>query len=229
LPFQVTCMSIRRFVLALLVFAAPSLAFAQEGRVIGDSLGVGVDWAAKLPSTAKNSVAIYSGAVLDQLRQAKKGETVFMSLGTNDAVGGALDVKARVQAIVATADQLGVKLVWMGPPCVLKPWEVYSKRLDEILKAELAGTSVTYVSMQDAAFCDPSIHAPEGVHFSMAGYTRMWQKAATAAGFPVVVASASEPKAAAPGGRTTPAKKKRHHRRKHAVAEPATAVPPAPN
>src|SRR5580698_9486257 len=144
-------MSIRRFVVALLLCAAPSLSFAEEGRVIGDSLGVGVDWAAKLPSTAKNSVAIYSGAILDQLRQAKRGETVFMSLGTNDAVGGALDVGKRVQAIVAMADSLGVKLVWMGPPCVLKPWEAYSKKLDEILQGELAGTSVVYVSMQDAA------------------------------------------------------------------------------
>src|ERR1700722_3683926 len=106
-------MSIRCFVVALLLFAAPSLAFAQEGRVIGDSLGVGVNWAAKLPSTAKNSVAIYSGAVLDQLRQAKKGETVFMSLGTNDAVGGALDVKARVQASVATAGPLSAQVVLM--------------------------------------------------------------------------------------------------------------------
>ena len=152
-----------------------------------------------------------------------------MSLGTNDAVGGALDVQKRVQAIVAMADQLGVKLVWMGPPCVLKPWESYSKKLDEILRAQLAGTSVVYVSMQDTTFCDPSVHAAEGVHFSMAGYTRMWQKAATAAGFPVVVASASSPKAAAPGSRKTPAKKKRHHRRKHASSEPATAAPPAPN
>ena len=88
MAFQVTRMPIRRLFLALLLFAAPSIAFAQEGRVIGDSLGVGVDWAAKLPSTAKNSVAIYSGAILEQLRQAHKGETVFMSLGTNDAVGG---------------------------------------------------------------------------------------------------------------------------------------------
>ena len=220
-------MPIRRLALALLLFVAPSLAFAQAGRVIGDSLGVGVDWAAKLPSTAKNSVAIYSGAVLDQLRQAKRGETVFMSLGTNDAVGGALDVKKRVEAIVAMADSLGVKLVWMGPPCVLKPWESYSKKLDEILSAELAGTSVIYVSMQDATFCDPSVHAPEGVHFSMAGYTRMWQKAATAAGFPVVVATASAPTAAAPESRKSPVRKKKKHRRKRAATEPAAA--PAPN
>jgi len=228
MPLQVTRMPIRRSVLALLLFAAPSLAFAQEGRVIGDSLGVGVDWAAKLPSTAKNSVAIYSGAILDQLREAKRGETVFMSLGTNDAVGGALDVKKRVEAIVAMADQVGVKLVWMGPPCVLKPWESYSKKLDEILQSELAGTSVLYVSMQDATFCDPSVHAAEGVHFSMAGYTRMWQKAAKAAGFPVVVASASAPKTVAPDNRRTPVKKKKH-RRKRVAKAPAPQAATAPN
>jgi hypothetical protein len=227
MPLQVTRMPIRRSVLALLLFAAPSLAFAQEGRVIGDSLGVGVDWAAKLPTTAKNSVAIYSGAILDQLREAKRGETVFMSLGTNDAVGGALDVKKRVEAIVAMADQVGVKLVWMGPPCVLKPWESYSKKLDEILQSELAGTSVLYVSMQDATFCDPSIHAAEGVHFSMAGYTRMWQKAAKAAGFPVVVASASAPKTVAPDNRRTPVKKKKHRRKRVAKAlAPQAATAP---
>ncbi len=218
-------MSFRRMILIVLMCGAPSLAFGESGLVIGDSLGVGVDWAAKLPSLAKNSVAIYSGAVLEQLRQAKQGDTVFMSLGTNDAVGGALDVKARVDAIVKTADSLGVKLVWMGPPCVLKPWEAYSKKLDEILKARLEGTSVVYVSMQDATFCDRSIHAAEGVHFTMAGYTRMWQKAATAVGFPQVVAAASAPaKAAAP----TRARLKRKHRGK-SVAKPAPTPEPAPN
>jgi len=227
LALQVTRMPIRRLLFALLLFAAPSLALAQEGRVIGDSLGVGVDWAAKLPSTAKNSVAIYSGAILEQLRQAHKGETVFMSLGTNDAVGGALDVGKHVQEIVATADQIGVKLVWMGPPCVLKPWEVYSKKLDGILKAQLAGTSVVYVSMQDAAFCDPSIHAGEGVHFGMAGYTLMWQKAAKEAGFPIVVASAGAPKMATPGIHKRHGKKR--HKRKSAAAETAPPASPAPN
>jgi hypothetical protein len=110
---------------------------------------------------------------------------------------------------------------------VLKPWEAYSKKLDGILQTQLAGTSVLYVSMQDAAFCDPSIHAAEGVHFSMAGYTRMWQKAATAAGFPIVVASAGAPKPAPPGVRKTHGKKK--HKRKRVVAEPAPPASPAPN
>src|SRR6202142_2120732 len=152
-------MPIRRLVVALLFVAAPSLAYAQEGRVIGDSLGVGVNWAAKLNSLAKNSVAIYSGAVLDQLRQAPRGATVFMSLGTNDAVGGAgaRDVKKRGAAIVAMADSLGVKLVWMGPPCVLKPWEAYSRKLDEILKEQLSGGPAVFVSLQDDKFCDRSV------------------------------------------------------------------------
>ena len=142
-------MSIRTLVLALALLALPAAAAAEDGRVIGDSIGVGVSWAAKIPSTAKNSVAIYSGAIMEQLRLAQKGETVFLSLGTNDAVGGALDVKAKVAAIVAEADKLGVKLVWIGPPCVRKDWERYSKQLDGILTTELANTSATYVSMQD--------------------------------------------------------------------------------
>jgi hypothetical protein len=218
-------MSLRLFV--FLAFALiPSLAEAASGRVIGDSIGVGINWAAKLPSTAKNSVAIYSGAILEQLRQAKAGETVFLSLGTNDAVGGALDVHARVAEVLAAADAQGVKLVWMGPPCVLKPWEQYSRKLDEILKQQLAGGPATYVSMQDAKFCDPAVHAPEGVHFNMAGYTLMWQKAATAVDFPMVVAvAASAPRVAASDGRKFRVHKK--HRRKRAAIDATATTPEA--
>jgi hypothetical protein len=185
-----------RCVLAIVLLAASSVAARAGGEVIGDSLGVGVGWASKLPSHAKISVSIQSGAILEQLRQAHRGDTVFMSLGTNDAVGGALNVKSKVDAIVKTADELGVKLVWMGPPCVYKPWESQSQKLDGILREELAGTSVTYVSMRSDGLCDRSVRAPDGVHFSMTGYDRMWRKAAGAAGFETAVAEAEEPKAA---------------------------------
>ncbi|MGD0564384.1 MAG: GDSL-type esterase/lipase family protein [Roseiarcus sp.] len=221
-------MSLRRFVVCfLLVLAAPSAALAEDGVMIGDSLGVGVNWAAKLPSQAKNSVAIYNGWVLEQLRQAPRGATVFMSLGTNDAIGNALNVKKPVETIVATAESQGLKLVWMGPPCVLPAWEAHAKQLDEILAAQLAGTPVQYVSMQDPGLCDRSLRAPDGVHFNMAGYTRMWQKAASAAGFPVVVAAASEHKPVAPASKKTPGKKR--HKKKKPVAQPATHTTPAPN
>jgi hypothetical protein len=220
-------MPLRRLLFALALAATPTLVHAESGRVIGDSIGVGISWAAKIPSTAKNSVAIYSGAIMEQLRQAQHGETVFLSLGTNDAVGGALDVKAKVTQIVAEADSLGVKLVWMGPPCVLKPWEQYSRKLDGILREQLAGTSATYVSLQDAQFCSPTVHAPEGVHFNMAGYDLMWQKAAAAVNFPVVVAAASAPRAAAPEGRQHHVHRK--HRKRRAAADATPTTPAAPN
>jgi hypothetical protein len=117
-----------------------------------------------------------------------------MSLGTNDAVGGALNVKSKVETIVKTADELGVKLVWIGPPCVKPSWDTQSQKLDEILREQLAGTSVTYVSMRSDGLCDRSVRAPDGVHFSMEGYGRMWRKAAEAAGFETAVAQVEEPK-----------------------------------
>jgi hypothetical protein len=219
-------MSIRTLGLAVALLLLPAAAEAATGRVIGDSIGVGVSWAAKgsVVSTAKNSVSIYSGAIMEQLRLAQKGETVFVSLGTNDAVGGALDVKAKVAQVVAEADRLGVKLVWIGPPCVRKDWERYSKQLDGILAAQLAGTSVRYVSTQDEEFCSARLHAAEGVHFTMAGYTRMWQKAAAAAGFSTAVASAEPVQAEA----SEPAhRSKRHHRHAHKrhATRPATETP----
>src|SRR5580704_17327840 len=172
-------------VVAALV-ALPTAAMAQKAEIIGDSLGVGVSWAAKYPSLAKNSIAIHGPLILEQIRQLPRGTTAFLSLGTNDAVGGAVDIKKPVQDILAAVKAQDVKLVWLGPPCVFKPWDASSKKLDEILHDELAGTGVIYVSMRGPDICDRSLRGAEGVHFNMAGYTMMWQKAAAAAGFPVV-------------------------------------------
>ncbi len=228
-------MPIRRFAFWLLFLAAPSLAFAEDIRIIGDSIGEGLHLATNIPSPANRfNVAIYTPFIFQQIKEMPRGATVFMSLGTNDAVGGALDVEKRVAAIVAAAEAQGIKLYWVGPPCVLKPWEVHSKKLDEILQTQLAGTSVTYVSLQDPSFCDPSIHAGDGVHFSMAGYARLWHKAATVAGIPIEVASTntSTPVAHAGGHRATNKyyKHRGKHKKKHSpAANPATPEPSAPN
>ena len=228
-------MPIRLLCLTLLWLAAPSLASAEEIRIIGDSIGEGLHLATNIPSPANRfNVAIYTPFIFQQIKEMPRGATVFMSLGTNDAVGGALDVEKRVEAIVAAADAQGIKLYWVGPPCVLKPWEVHSKKLDEILQAQLAGTPVTYVSLQDPAFCDPSLHAGDGVHFSMAGYARLWHKAATVAGIPVEVASASASNTSSHSGGHKATSKNTKHRGKHRkkssdVAAPANPAPPAPN
>ena len=209
-----------------LLAALPGTARA-DGAVIGDSLGVGVNFAARMHSLATNSVRIQGDQILAQIRQLKSGTTAFMSLGTNDAVGGAVDVKKAIDAIVATADAQGVKLVWIGPPCVIKPWNSYSRQIDGIVKARLQGTSAIFVSMQGADLCAATVHAKDGVHFTMAGYTSMWQKAAAAAGFASVTAVASDHKVAAKTGKK---KKPARHRktRHHSPAPKAAAPPPVP-
>ncbi len=229
-------MSLRRFAVCfLLALAAPCAASADDVRIIGDSIGEGVHLATNLPSPANRfNVAIYTPFILKQLSEMPRGATVIMSLGTNDAVGGAgaMNVEKRVEAIVAAAAAQGVKLYWLGPPCVLKPWETYSKKLDEILQAQLAGTAVTYLSLQDPSFCDPSLHAGDGVHFTMAGYARMWHIAASAAGLPPgVVVAANEHKSVVHGSRKTHVNKTKKYKgkRKKPAEKPATPSPPAPN
>jgi hypothetical protein len=205
--------------------ALPGAAMAERAEIIGDSLGVGVSWAAKFPSLAKNSVEIHGGQILDQIRQLPRGTTAFMSLGTNDAVGGAIDVKKPVQDILAAAKAQDVKLVWLGPPCVFKPWDASAIKLDAILRQELDGTGVIYVPMRGSDICDRSLRGAEGVHFNMAGYTMMWQKAAAAAGFPVVTAAADQTQSVIGDGKKK--KSTRHKRRKKKLSAP-TAPAPAP-
>jgi len=113
-----------------------------------------------------------------------------MSLGTNDAVGGALDVEARVKAIVAAADAQGIQaFTGSARRALSSPGRCYSKKLDEILESELAGTSVTM-----SAFRIPlsaTLPSTRGMvcTFSMAGYARLWHKAADGvSGHPVEVA-----------------------------------------
>jgi hypothetical protein len=214
--------------LALVVaalIALPTAAMAQKAEIIGDSLGVGVSWAAKYPSLAKNSIAIHGPLILEQIRQLPRGTTAFLSLGTNDAVGGAVDIKKPVQDILAAVKAQDVKLVWLGPPCVFKPWNASAVKLDANLRQELKGTDVIYVGMQDADICDRSLRGAEGVHFNMAGYTLMWQKAAAAAGFPVVTVAANQAQPVIKKQKQR--KTRRHHPRK--APSPAPEVAPGAN
>ena len=209
-------MILRSLLAGLMVTAAPALASPNEVRIIGDSIGEGLHLASGAPSPANRyNVAIYTRKALDQLKSAPRGSVVVLSLGTNDAVAGLVEQKDKVAELAAAAAAQGVKLIWVGPPCVRTSWQVHSKALDANLARELQDSSVTYVSAQDEEFCAASMHAGDGVHFTMAGYSRIWQKAATVAGIPVTVASSAEPKA----GSSHAHPKTSHHKRKHKARE----------
>ena len=190
----------------------PARAAGGEAIVIGDSLGVGVSMASGLSRLARNSVAIRGGNILGQLRQAPSGSLVFMSLGTNDAVGRVEGLDGDIQRIVAAAEASGHRLVWIGPPCVMKSWDTNAQKLDATLRSRLSGTSIIYVGMRDPSLCTAGARAKDGVHFTMSGYGQMWAKARAAAGYS--------------GGRTALAslaapRVKRRHVRKHRRARVA--------
>ena len=81
--------------------------------------------------------------------------------------------------------------------------------------------------MQDDEFCSARLHAAEGVHFTMAGYPRMWQKAAAAAKFSTAVASAEPVRAETPEPSRRSKRRIHHHaRRRHAARrQSATETP----
>jgi hypothetical protein len=165
-----------------IILLSASASRAAPGIILGDSLGVGVSMAAGVPRLAHNSVAIRSADALEQIKRTPQGTVAFISLGTNDAVGSINNVEAGIERIVDTAKSSGVKLVWIGPPCVFKPWNTNVEKLDGILKRKLSSGPVSYVSVADAAVCDKSLRAGDGVHFNMRGYAMLWGRARDAAG-----------------------------------------------
>ncbi len=171
--------------LAGLFFAGVGAACAAGEVVTGDSLGVGIAMASGFENRAANSVTIRGNRAIEQLRNIRPGSTVFLSLGTNDAVGSVKGIEKSIDAVVNTARASRLKLVWIGPPCVIKAWDKNASELDGILRQRLAGTGVTYVSMRDPSLCTPSLRGKDGVHFNMEGYRNLWSRAAAASGYQV--------------------------------------------
>ncbi len=221
-------MYLRRIALLLLLAGvAPAAARAAEVRIIGDSIGEGLHLASSVPSPANRfNVAIYTPKIFEQIRDMPRGANVVMSLGTNDAVAGLDEQQQRIGEIVAAARAQGIKLTWLGPPCVRTAWEVHSEKLDKVIAATLAETPVAYVSAQTPEFCAPGLHAGDGVHFTMAGYRLLWQKAASVAGIPILEAAASDQKPTAASVKKGSSWKK-HKKKKH-VAPSATPAAFAP-
>ena len=156
------------------VLAALVTAQAATNIVIGDSLGEGLAEVSRLKSFAKISVHIRGSKALDQVRRAPEDSTAFVVLGTNDAEGSIANLDKSIDAILDLAAKKRMRLVWIGPPCVHRPWDTRARELDKMLSAKLPPRGVTYVPMRDAAFCTGGMHEPAGVHLKIKGYAYMW-------------------------------------------------------
>ena len=203
---------------AILAFlASVSTGVAAPGIVLGDSIGVGLAAAGGVKTLAHNSVTIGSGDIAHQIGAVPAGAVAFISLGTNDAVGSIKGVEARIDRTVAAVRAAGIKAVWVGPVCVIKPWNETVIKLDAVLRRKLAGR-IPYVSLAGETYCDTAIRGHDGVHFSFSGYRRLWAQARAAAGEEIEGGAVGTLKA------TKKKHKKAHRKRHHAV----TAVLRAP-
>jgi hypothetical protein len=164
------------------VLAALATAHATTNIVIGDSLGEGLAEVSHLTSFAHISVHIRGPKALDQVRRAPENSTAFVVLGTNDAEGSITNLDKSIDDILDLAAKKHMKLVWIGPPCVHRPWDTRARDLDKMLAAKLPPRGVTYVPMRDQAFCTGGLHEPDGVHLKTKGYAYMWDKARRIAG-----------------------------------------------
>lgn len=156
---------------------------AAEGYFIGDSIGQGIAQMTGLPGLAKPSVNLRRSEIADQLRRAPKGSVVLMSLGLNDAVDPVPALTPYIEKVIAAAEATGARVVWVGPPCVLKAWDEKAARLDEHLRTRLLASTIQYVSLRDADICQPAIRARDGEHFTPGGYRYVWEKIQRASSF----------------------------------------------
>jgi len=208
------------------VLAALATAQAATTIILGDSLGEGLAEVSHLQSFAKISVHIRGAKALDQVRRAPENSTAFVVLGTNDAEGSITNLDKSIDDILSLAAKKRMKLVWIGPPCVHRPWDTRARELDKMLAAKLPPRGVTYVPMRDAAFCTGGLHEPDGVHLKTKGYAYMWDKARRVAGFEAtgsIMVAAAGPAALPARDAAAPASNARFE----LAAAPAPAARPA--
>jgi hypothetical protein len=149
---------------------------ADEGFLIGDSITAAMGEAIGLGGVAHHSVSLRRPTIAEHFARIPKGAVAIMSLGLNDA---AIPVKAmghHIERVIEGALATHERIVWVGPPCVLKSWDVRAKEMDDYLKARLAETPIQYVSLRDKQICQPELRTSDGEHFTQSGYRYVWQK-----------------------------------------------------
>jgi hypothetical protein len=157
-----------------------------------------------LKKLAHISVHIRGPKAIAQIDQTPVGSIAFIVLGTNDADGSIKNIEKSIDDVVAAGERRKLRMIWLGPPCVRRPFDVQSRQLDQILKDRLATTSVTYISMRDQQICSGVLQEPDGVHLTMKGYRYMWQKTENAVSWPRLANANTGELAASPPAHADP-------------------------
>ena len=149
---------------------------AAEGFFIGDSIAAAAAQTIGMRGVARHSVSLRRNAIAPQFGRVPKGAVALMSLGLNDAAIPVQAMRKDIETVIEGAQRTGERIVWIGPPCVLKSWDRRAKEMDDYLRHRLATTSIQYVSLRDPQICRPAMRTSDGEHFTDAGYRYVWQK-----------------------------------------------------
>jgi len=131
----------------------------------GDSLGVGMAAAGKIPNSAVTGAMTYAAA--PRLSALPIGATVIFSCGTNDAAGGLPNFESAVDEVLRIAANRKQTIVWVGPLSNKLPWAKYAVKADEILRRKVP----LYVSLFDVEWTAGE-RAPDQYHLTPRGYAR---------------------------------------------------------
>jgi hypothetical protein len=129
-----------------------------------------------LKTIAKRSFSLRRGDVAAQVEKLPADHVGVMSLGLNDAADPVQHLAKSIEKVVDVLVSSGRRIVWVGPPCVLKAWDNRASELDQHLRQRLAGTAIEYVSLRDEAICAPRLRTRDGEHFTVEGYKYVWEK-----------------------------------------------------
>ncbi len=166
--------------------AASAPSAPADAYVLGDSIGEGVAIASGLKKLARISIHIRGTKAIDQINATPIGAIAFIVLGTNDAEGSLKNIEKSIDDVVQAGKRRKLKMIWLGPSCVRRPFDSQARDLDKILSDRLPGMGVKYVSMRDGRLCSGVFHEPDGVHLTMNGYRYMWAKTEEAISWPAM-------------------------------------------
>jgi hypothetical protein len=180
--------------IALLALASPSLA-GSGIYVLGDSIGDGLATTMGFNNLAEIGIHIRGPKALGQIARTPPGSTVYIFLGTNDAEGSLKNIDASIDDVLNAAARRKLTVIWVGPHCVRKNWDIQASMLDDILRKHLAKANVTYIGTRsNAAICSGQFQEPDGVHFTAKGYRAVWAMIESTLAAPATaVASAAPP------------------------------------
>ena len=141
----------------------------------GDSIGVGVGQANKIPSVAKGGWSFTDKRTIDQLYNVPEGSTVQLYAGTNDATNQRLDPRLyekRMAELKQIAEERGLKVSIHGPhQSPNQSWSENVGPVNEMMANAARNNGIKYVD-NTAIQAD----ARDNIHMSSGGYKRLYER-----------------------------------------------------